>query len=279
MQFLTKVCPKQFLAGLDLNCGSYLAKYTKSAIEKKKVLEADVDRALENLFSIRMRLGLFNGNPRKLEYGNIGPNHVCSQAHLDLALEAARSDIVLLKNDANLLPIPRAKTMSLALIGPSSNTSEIFLGNYEGPPCKNITILQALPMHNPRSIKYHQGCNNVNCKSASTDEAVAIAKQADYVVLVMGLDQTQEREMHDRVELGLPGEQENLITSVAHAAKRPVVLVLLSGGPVDVSFAKLDSKIGGILWAGYPGEAGGIALAETLFGDHNPCSVCPFSFT
>ena len=97
-----------------------------------------------------------------------------------------------------------------------------------------------------------------------------MALQADYVVLMMGLDQTQEREELDRVDVLLPGRQQELITSVAKAAKRPLVLVLLSGGPIDVSFAKDDSRIGGIFWAGYPGQGGGIALAEIIFGDHNP---------
>ncbi|KAI3460011.1 hypothetical protein Pfo_016674 [Paulownia fortunei] len=265
-------------AGMDVNCGSYLRKYTGSAVAKKKVSELDIDRALGNLFSIRMRLGLFNGDPRKLEYGNIDPSQVCSQNHLDLALEAARSGIVLLKNDAGLLPFSKAETKSLAVIGPNANTSETFLGNYEGLPCEKITILQALEKYYVSSTKYHQGCNFVNCTSASIDEAVNIAKQVDHVVLVMGLDQTLEREKHDRVDLGLPGNQENLITSVAKASKRPVVLVLLCGGPVDVSFAKEDPKIGSILWAGYPGEAGGIAVAETLFGDHNPGGRLPVTW-
>lgn len=262
---------------MDVNCGSYLKKYTKSAVAKNKGLELDIDRALRNLFTIRMRLGLFNGDPRKLKYGNIDPTQVCSKNHLDLDLEAAKSGIVLLKNEADLLPLSKAKTKSLALIGPNANTSEAFLGNYEGFPCENITILQALEKYYTTNTTYYQqGCDFVNCTSASIDEAVDIAKQADYVVLVMGLDQTIEREKHDRVELGLPGNQENLVTSVATAAKRPVVLVLLCGGPVDVSFAKENPKIGSILWAGYPGEAGGIAVAQTLFGDHNPGKIHSF---
>jgi hypothetical protein len=93
----------------------------------------------------------------------------------------------------------------------------------------------------------------------------------------MGLDQTQEKEEQDRVDLVLPGKQRELITAVAKAAKKPVVLVLFCGGPVDVSFAKYDQNIGSIIWAGYPGEAGGTALAQIIFGDHNPgelLSVC-----
>ncbi|XP_051126370.1 probable beta-D-xylosidase 7 [Andrographis paniculata] len=265
-------------AGMDLNCGSYLKTYTKSAVAKKKVSEAEIDRALENLFAIRMRLGLFDGDPRKLRYGDIDPSKVCSQTHLDLALEAARSGIVLLKNDAGLLPFSKTHVESLAVIGPNANTSSVFLGNYEGLPCRNVTIVQAIGKYNLTRVTYHQGCDSVTCESPSIDQAVNIAKQADSVVLVMGLDQTQEREKLDRIDLGIPGKQEDLITSVAAAAKRPVVLVLLTGGPVDVSFAKRNPKIGSILWVGYPGEAGGIAVAETLFGDNNPGGKLPVTW-
>ncbi|KAL6962623.1 hypothetical protein U1Q18_037582 [Sarracenia purpurea var. burkii] len=110
------------------------------------------------------------------------------------------------------------------------------------------------------------------------DEALEMAKKSDYVVLIMGLDQTQEREKQDRNDLVLPGNQQSLITSVAKEAKNPVVLVLLSGGPVDISFAKQDENIGSILWAGYPGEGGGIALAEIIFGDYNPGAKLPITW-
>ncbi|PPS06484.1 hypothetical protein GOBAR_AA14159 [Gossypium barbadense] len=109
-------------------------------------------------------------------------------------------------------------------------------------------------------------------------QSVKIAKGADHVVLVMGLDQTQESEDHDRVDLLLPPKQQKLISSIARVAKNPVILVLLSGGPVDISFAKNDQRIGSILWTGYPGEAGGRALAEIIFGDHNPGGRLPVTW-
>ncbi|PWA57455.1 glycoside hydrolase family 3 C-terminal domain-containing protein [Artemisia annua] len=106
-------------AGMDVNCGSYLKKYTKSAVQMNKITEADIDRALVNLFTIRMRLGLFNGNPKDGIYGKLGPDQVCSKENQDLALEAARNGIVLLKNSANLLPLSKTKTTSIAVIGPN----------------------------------------------------------------------------------------------------------------------------------------------------------------
>lgn len=254
---------------MDVNCGDYLVNHTKSALEKGKVSEYDIDRALNNLFAVRMRLGLFNGNPRKRIYGNLGRNEICTQAHQDMALEVARNGIVLLKNSARLLPLSKDKTKSLAVIGPNANVPKTLRGNYAGPPCKAITPLVGLQGY-VKKVKFHEGCKTTNCTSIATKKVVKIAKSVDYVVLVMGLNQDQESEDLDREELVLPGKQKSLITSIAKAAKKPVVLVLLCGGPIDISFAKNDPKIGSILWAGYPGEAGGQAIAEIIFGDHNP---------
>jgi hypothetical protein len=105
------------------------------------------------------------------------------------------------------------------------------------------------------------------------EKAVKAAMEADAVVLIMGLDQSQEREAFDRVSLSLPGRQKDLILRVvASAASRRtnIVLVIMSGGPVDIGFAKDLPQISSIIWAGYPGEAGGQALAEIIYGDHNP---------
>ena len=216
-----------------------------------------------------MRLHLFNGNPKTLAFGNLGPAQVCTQEHQDLALEAARDGIVLLKNVANVLPLSRSKITSMAVMGPNSNNAWRMLGDYAGPPCISITPLKALQSY-IHEVRYLSGCESAACSPATIDEAVKLAREVDQVVLFMGLDQEQECEDLDRVDLLLPGKQEELVKRVSNAARRPVILVLLSGGPVDVSFAKRDPKIGAILWAGYPGQAGGAAMADILFGVHNP---------
>lgn len=100
--------------------------------------------------------------------------------------------------------------------------------------------------------------------------AIDSASQADATVLIMGLDQSIEAEFNDRAGLLLPGRQQELVSKVSLASKGPTVLVLMSGGPVDVSFAKNDPRIAAILWAGYPGQAGGAAIADVLFGTTNP---------
>lgn len=263
-------------AGMDVNCGGYVQKYAASAVQQKKLSESDINRALHNLFTIRMRLGFFNGDPKNHLYGNLSPAQVCTNTNKILALEAAREGIVLLKNSAGHLPIPKSRTTSLGVIGPNANT--VMLGNYAGPPCSSITPLQALQSY-IKNTRFVSGCDNVACASGSSvAQAIELAKSVDQVVMFMGLDLTQEKEELDRVDLVLPGMQQSLITSVAKVAKKPVILVLLCGGPVDVSFAKYDNNVGAILWAGYPGEAGGQAIADIIFGRHNPGGRLPVTW-
>ena len=121
------------------------------------------------------------------------------------------------------------------------------------------------------TIFFASGCLDVPCASDNGfDEAILISKQADFVIVVAGLDSSQETEDLDRVSLLLPGKQMDLVSSVASVSKKPIILVLVGGGPLDISFAKKDSRVASILWIGYPGEAGGKALAEVIFGDYNP---------
>ncbi|KAL9328520.1 hypothetical protein ACSQ67_003523 [Phaseolus vulgaris] len=264
-------------AGLDTDCGTFMLRHTKSAIEQGKVKEEDIDRALLNLFSVQLRLGLFDGDPVRGRFGKLGPKDVCTPEHKTLALEAARQGIVLLKNDRKFLPLNRDIGASLAVIGPMATTTKLG-GDYSGIPCSLTSIYEGLREFAER-ISFALGCHDVSCESDDGfGEAVHTAKQADFVVIVVGLDGTQETEDHDRVSLLLPGKQMDLVSSVADASKNPVILVLIGGGPLDVSFAKENKKIASILWVGYPGEAGGKALAEIIFGEFNPVGRLPMTW-
>lgn len=261
-----------------MNCGTYTQEHAMAALQQRKMTEQDVDKALKNLFAVRMRLGHFDGDPRRsAPYGSLGAADVCSPAHKNLALEAAQDGIVLLKNDAGTLPLDQSAVASAAVIGHNANDPGALNGNYFGPPCETTTPLQGLQGY-AKNVRFLAGCNSAACSFAATDQAVALASSSDRVILFMGLSQEQEKEGLDRTSLLLPGKQQSLITAVASAAKRPVILVLLTGGPVDVTFAQSNPKIGAILWAGYPGQAGGLAIARVLFGDHNPSGRLPVTW-
>jgi len=130
-----------------------------------------------------------------------------------------------------------------------------------------------------KKTSYASGCPDVACYSdTGSEEAKLIAKGAEFVIVVAGLDLSQETEDLDRVSLLLPGKQMDLVSSVAAASKNPVILVLTGGGPLDVSFAKEDPRIASILWIGYPGEAGAEALADIIFGEYNPGGKLPMTW-
>ncbi|OMP01678.1 hypothetical protein COLO4_11676 [Corchorus olitorius] len=265
-------------AGMDINCGSYLLRHTKTTIEEGKLQEKDIDRALLNLFSVQLRLGLFDGDPTKGPFGKLGPQDVCTSEHKMLALEAARQGTVLLKNKKNFLPLKRNAVASLAVIGPMANNISNIGGGYTGVPCDPKSLFEGLKGYANQAL-YASGCSDVPCESdAGFDEAILIAKKADFVIVIAGLDLSQETEDHDRVSLLLPGKQMDLVSSVAAASKRPIILVLTGGGPLDVSFAEQDPNIASILWIGYPGEAGGKALAQVIFGDFNPGGRLPMTW-
>ncbi|KAG6575099.1 Beta-D-xylosidase 1, partial [Cucurbita argyrosperma subsp. sororia] len=264
-------------AGLDLDCGPFLAVHTATAVGKGLLKEADLNNALANLLSVQMRLGMFDGEPTAQTYGNLGPKDVCTPAHKQLALEAARQGIVLLKNRAASLPLSPTRHRTVAVIGPNSDATDTMIGNYAGVACEYTSPLQGISKY-VKTI-HEKGCTDVGCGGdqliTAAEEA---AREADAVVLVVGLDQSIEAEFRDRNGLLLPGHQQKLVSRVARACRGPTVVVLMSGGPIDVSFAKNDAKISAILWVGYPGQAGGAAIADVLFGATNPGGKLPMTW-
>lgn len=264
-------------AGLDLDCGPFLAVHTEAAIRGGKIAEAEVDLALANTITVQMRLGMFDGEPSAQPYGNLGPRDVCTPAHQQLALEAARQGIVLLKNQGQALPLSARRHRLVAVIGPNSDVTVTMIGNYAGVACGYTSPFQGIGRY---SRTVHQpGCVGVACTSNQLfGRAEVAARHADATVLVMGLDQSIEAEFRDRTGLLLPGHQQELVSRVAMASRGPTILVLMSGGPIDVSFAKNDPRVAAIVWAGYPGQAGGQAIADVLFGTVNPGGKLPVTW-
>ncbi|KAI9196246.1 hypothetical protein LWI28_022269 [Acer negundo] len=264
-------------AGLDLDCGPFLAIHTEGAIRNGLLSEEDVNLALANTITVQMRLGMFDGEPSAQPFGNLGPRDVCTPAHQQLALEAARQGIVLLKNSRGALPLSTRRHRTIAVIGPNSDVTVTMIGNYAGVACGYTSPLQGITRY---AKTIHQaGCRDVACGGNQLfGAAETAARQADATVLVMGLDQSIEAEFRDRAGLFLPGHQQELVSRVARVSRGPIILVLMCGGPVDVSFAKNDPRIGAILWVGYPGQAGGTAIADVLFGTANPGGKLPMTW-
>ncbi|XP_027365901.1 probable beta-D-xylosidase 5 isoform X2 [Abrus precatorius] len=263
-------------AGLNMNCGNFLKNYTVNAVNLKKVDVATVDQALVYNYIVLMRLGFFD-DPKSLPFANLGPSDVCTKDNQQLALDAAKQGIVLLENNG-ALPLSQTNIKKLAVIGPNANATTVMISNYAGIPCRYTSPLQGLQKY-ISSVTYAPGCSNVKCGDQNLIAAAAkAAASADAVVVVVGLDQSIEAEGLDRENLTLPGFQEKLVRDVAAATKGTVILAIMAAGPIDISFCKSVSNIGGILWVGYPGQAGGDAIAQTIFGDYNPGGRSPFTW-
>ncbi|CAL4990277.1 unnamed protein product [Urochloa decumbens] len=262
-------------AGLDLYCGRFLALYTEPAVAERKLTDADVDAAVTNTVTVQLRLGLFDGETSTGPYGHLGPKDVCTPDHQQLVLEAARQGAVLLKNDdKNGLPLRAAAAhRTVAVVGPHTDATVAMIGNYAGKACRYTTPLQGVAGYVEQAV-HAAGCADVACVGTQQPVMAAI----DATVDVAGLDQKVEAKGLDRSSLLLPGRQAELISAMAKASKGPVILVIMSGGPVDIAFAQNDPRIAAILWAGYPGQAGGQAIAVVILGHHNPGGKLPVTW-
>lgn len=251
--------------GMDIDCGDYVKKNLASAFSDGSVTVAQLQTPLQHQFGVLIDLGLFD-DPSTQPYRQIGPSAVNTKEHQALALDAAQQGMTLLKNTASKgLPLSTSSVKSVAVIGPNGNATGTLQGNYYGQAPFIVSPYEGFAKL--ASVHYEKGCDISSQDKSGFNAAVGAAKVSDAVVLVVGLDQSQEREGHDRDILVLPGVQQDLITEVAAAAQgKPVILVVLGGGMVDLTFAKGSDQITAIMWAGYPGQSGGDAIARTVFG-------------
>lgn len=268
--------------GCDLNCGDTFCALG-DAVYMGLIGEDVLDRALVRLFEARFRLGMFDP-PEMVPYASIPFEVNDCEAHRQLARQAARESLVLLKNDG-VLPLP-ANIRSLAVVGPNADDVDVLLGNYNGTPSRAVTPLQGIRARAEAAgvaIRYAPGCDLVGTSTASFADAVEAAQSSDVAVAVMGISPRLEGEegesdynrSGDRVEIGLPGVQEGLLAAL-HATGKPVVLVLLSGSCIALGPAGQQCQA--VLEAWYGGEEAGTALAEALFGDYSPAGRLPITF-
>lgn len=254
-------------SGLDLECGDdVFVEPLRKALSEGKVPMADIDRAARNVLTARMRLGLFD-DPSHNPYNRIPPSVVGCAKHKELALQAAREAIVLLKNEGAMLPLKRERLRSLAVVGINAATCEF--GDYSGVPVgEPVSILEGI-----RSLAGPEvEVKHVPWKS---EEAARVAASCDAVVAVMGINREIEREGKDRDDIGLPAYQVEFLQEL-HAANPRLVLVLVAGSSLSLEWEQ--EHIPAIVNAWYPGEQGGTAVAEVLFGDYNPAGRLPLTY-
>ncbi len=272
-------------AGCELNCGDAFLKL-REAYDEGLVTEQTITDAAVRLFTTRFLLGMFGGS----EYDAIPYSVVQCEEHLRLAEKAAAESFVLLKNDG-LLPLSPERYRTVGVIGPNAYRREPLIGNYHGTASEYVTVLDGLRevLGGRVRLLYTEGSElwKDPAPGDTCAEARITADESDLVILCLGLDESLEGEAGDagsggacfscgdKCTLELPAPQRKLMEAVTESGK-PVVLCLLAGSDLDLSFAA--EHFGAIVWAGYPGAQGGRALAKTLVGEASAFGKLPVTF-
>jgi beta-glucosidase len=269
-------------AGCDLSCVCTY-DHLGEAIERGLITEDDIDRSLERTLATRFKLGMFDP-PDDVPYAAIPMSVVGSPEHRQLAYEAAVKSIVLLKNKNNILPISE-QARKILVVGPTAASIEVVIGNYHGLNGSLTTLVEGLVARVPEGtvLNYQQVCP-LTQHTEFEDGALAVASTADVVIACMGLSPLLEgEEGHanlsdengDRAQISLPPIQVEYLTKLALSGAK-VVLVLTGGSPV--ALGELEDLMEAIVYVWYPGQEGGTAVADVLFGDVAPSGKLPLTF-
>lgn len=277
--------------GCDLNCGT-LFLYLKQAVEEGMVDEKRIDEAVVNLFTSRMKLGVFDekgANP----YDNIPYTVVDSPEMRRMNEQVAERCVVLLKNENQTLPLQKDKIRTIGVIGPNADNRRALVGNYEGTASRYVTVLEGIQDYVGDDVRvlYSEGCHLYKDRTSGlaqendrASEVRGVCRESDVVIAVMGLDASLEGEegdtgneygSGDKPNLDLPGLQRDIL-KIAKESGKPVILVLLTGSAMAVTWE--DENLDAIVQGWYPGAQGGAAIARILFGDANPEGRLPVTF-
>jgi len=241
-------------------------------VEKNEISVEVINECVRRILWVKFWLELFDNPYVDPEYAEKISD--CAE-HRKLALKAAQKSIVLLKNKENILPLGK-KIKSIAVIGPNAN--EIRLGGYSCKEPRNVvTPLEGIKNRASKNIKinFAQGCTVDSKSKKSFKFAVNIAKNSDVAILFMGNSNKTEGEARDRSNLDLPGVQEELIKEISNTGT-PVIIVLINGSAITMS--NWINRVQAVIEAWYPGEEGGNAIADILFGNCNPGGHLPITF-
>ncbi len=274
--------------GMNLNCGSVYSESLMDAVAQKLVTEEEIDELLYPLMLTRFELGLFD-DEASVPFSDIDVDVVDSQEHIDLAYEAAVKSLVLLENKDNLLPL-RDDINYIYMTGPNANNTDALIGNYFGVSDRFTTFLEGFVSRADAgvSIQYKQGVMIDKFNTNPIDWSTGEGANADVVVCCVGLTWLIEGEEGEAIASGQGGDMFNnaipeaqldylrrMRKSIDRAGKKMIVVV--SGGcPVELT--EIREIADALIYAWYPGEAGGYALADVVFGNENPSGRTPMTF-
>lgn len=291
---------KAFSAGLDMDMasGTYW-KFLLEEVQQGRISMQQIDNAVRSILEVKIRMGLFE-HPYSDE--SRSAQVLNDPQHRQLARIAAQRSVVLLRNNKNLLPLDRSNLKSIAAIGPLADAEDDLLSmwGHMTKPGPTVSVLQGIRdkvgtavrvdfAHGPNlrrdfpspfetipiSPMKEQPQQASEEARKAIDEAVALAKQSDITVVVLGELDLMSAESASRSSLRLSNGQQEMLEA-ASALGKPVVLVLVNGRPLDISWAA--EHVPAILEAWYPGSQGGNAIADVLFGDASPAGHLPVSW-
>ena len=281
-------------AGVDVDLGANCYVLLKEAVETGKIKASIINEAVARVLRLKFELGLFDNPYVDPDYAEA---EVRKAENVAVARQAARKGVVLLENNGVL---PLSKDMKVAVIGPNADNMYNQLGDYTAPqPRENIrTVLDGIKAKvGEKNVTYVKGCAIRDTKDNTIAEAVRAARRADVAVVVVGgssardfkttyketgaavadknsISDMEAGEGFDRASLSLLGLQNELLTAVKKSGT-PVVVVYIEGRPLDKRWAKANADA--LLTQFYPGQQGGDALADVLFGEFNPAGRLPVS--
>ncbi|MBP8989128.1 MAG: glycoside hydrolase family 3 C-terminal domain-containing protein [Clostridia bacterium] len=269
-------------SGCDLNCGTAYAAL-KAAFLRGLIDEPPITTSVERLFAARSALGHFEASP----YDALGDTVIHCKKHQGLALQMARESIVLLKNNG-ILPLDMKKIRRIAVIGPNCDERSVLIGNYNGLPMRYTTIFEGIQDAVPDTVRLYKARGRELLRPNKADyaekpirEAILAARSSDVVILCTGLRPDVEGEEGDaynsdlggdRRDISLPEAQSELFDALSET-NTPIIIVNTSGGPV--SLTRQHDRAAAILQAWYPGQSGGTAVSDVLFGRYNPSGKLP----
>lgn len=286
---MTQSAALALINGCDLCCG-YDFAYLMEAYEEDLITEADIDKALLRTMSVRFRLGMFD-TPASVSYNAIMPEKIACPEHKALSLEASRQSLVLLKNNG-ILPLDVSQYSRIAVIGPNADNENALLGNYNGTPTDSVTPYRGIceRFGAVAAVDYAQGCALFENEATPQEDSAALlahaaqlAANADLIVACVGLDATLEGEEGDafnafaggdKLDLELPAIQKTLLETLKSVVK-PMIVVVCCGSALNMTWAHANADA--LVYAWYPGEAGGSAVAQLLAGDYSPSGRLPIT--
>jgi len=262
---------KAIKAGTDICMGSdHYQNDLYDLVISGAIQEGEIDRAVQRVLKTKIISGMLDYYPP----GN--PNDVNNIAHQQLCLEAGKKSLVLLKNEDNILPINKNTTNSILVVGPNATVMRTDgTGSSWVTPFYSISPKEGIENYiGVDNVLYTEGCDISTGFSSDVGEALQMAEEADFVIFFGGLDPSQEGEGLDRVNdsILLPGKQNDLINMLV-SKNENIIVVLISGG--ICSATPFIDNVKGLIYGFYPGQEGGNAIAQILFGDYNPSGKLP----